>query len=85
MLNIDLDLLKVLCVLTDQITKQKISSLNGLQSFLSFFHIFLMKWNKAEQLQVQVLDIRKKLFSVEHPETLRSMGNLASTYFKKGI
>ena len=82
MLSIDLDLLKVLCVLTDQITKQKIS---GLQSFLSFFHIFLMKWNKAEQLQVQVLDIRKKLFSVEHPETLRSMGNLASTYFKKGI
>ena len=31
MLSIDLDLLKVLCVLTDQFTKQKISSLNGLE------------------------------------------------------
>ena len=31
MLSIDLDLFKLLCVLTDQITKQKISSLNGLE------------------------------------------------------
>ena len=31
MLRIDLDLLKVFCVLTDKFTKQKISSLNGLE------------------------------------------------------
>ena len=31
MLSIDLDLLKVFCVLTDKFTKQKISSLNGLE------------------------------------------------------
>jgi hypothetical protein len=38
------------------------------------------KWNEAEQLEVQVLDMRKKLLGAEHPDTLMSMGNLASTY-----
>src|SRR5277367_1890312 len=41
-------------------------------------------WKKAEQLQVQVMDMRKKLLGAEHPDTLSSMGNLASTYLNQG-
>ena len=37
--------------------------------------------NEAEQLQVQVLVIQKKLLDVEHPDTLQTIGNLAGTYW----
>jgi hypothetical protein len=37
------------------------------------------RWNEAEQLDVQVMDMRKKLLGAEHPDTLTSVGNLAST------
>ena len=37
-------------------------------------------WKHAEQLGLQVLDIRTKVLGAEHPHTLISMGNLASTY-----
>jgi Tetratricopeptide repeat len=40
--------------------------------------------NNAEQLQLQVMDMRKKLLGAEHPDTLTSMANLASTYWKQG-
>jgi len=37
------------------------------------------RWNEAEQLEVQVFDMRKKLLGAEqHQDTLISMGNLAS-------
>jgi hypothetical protein len=42
------------------------------------------KWNKAEQLEVEVLDMRKKLLGSEHLETLRSMADLATTYSNQG-
>ena len=42
------------------------------------------RWNEAEQLQVQVMDMRKKLLGAEHPDTLTSMANLASTYWQQG-
>jgi Tetratricopeptide repeat len=35
-------------------------------------------------LEVQVIDIRKKLLGEEHPDTLSSMENLASTYRNQG-
>jgi tetratricopeptide (TPR) repeat protein len=41
-------------------------------------------WNNAEQLEVQVLDMRKKLLGAEHPNTLRSMANLALIYRNQG-
>jgi hypothetical protein len=28
------------------------------------------RWNEAEQLEVQVMDMRKKLLGAEHPDTL---------------
>ena len=39
----------------------------------------------AEQLEVQVLDMSKKLLGAEHPETLRSMGNLAFIHKSKKL
>ena len=41
-------------------------------------------FNNAEQLDVQVMDMRKKLLGEEHPDTLTSMANLASTYRNQG-
>ena len=40
--------------------------------------------NSAEQLEVQVTDMRKKLLGTEHPDTLTSMANLARTYRNQG-
>ncbi|TGO25601.1 hypothetical protein BPAE_0076g00020 [Botrytis paeoniae] len=38
------------------------------------------QWNTAEQLEVQVMETRKKKFGVDHPDTLTSMANLAYTW-----
>ena len=38
----------------------------------------------AEQLNVQVMDMRKKLLGAEHPDTLSSMANLARIYWDQG-
>ena len=40
--------------------------------------------NEAEQLEIQVLDMRKTLLGAEHTDTLTSMTNLASTYCQQG-
>jgi hypothetical protein len=42
------------------------------------------RWNEAEKLEIQVIDMRKNLLGAEHPDTLTSMGNLANTYRKLG-
>ena len=41
-------------------------------------------WKNAEQLGVQVVNIRKKVLGAKHPNTLRAMGNLAATYLNQG-
>lgn len=38
------------------------------------------RWKKFEDLEVQVMEIRKKVLKVEHPDTLASMASLALTY-----
>ena len=35
---------------------------------------------EAEELKLQVMQTRKRVFGEEHPKTLTSMGNLAITY-----
>lgn len=35
-------------------------------------------------LEVQVMEARKKVPGLEHPDTLGSMANLASTYWNQG-
>ena len=42
------------------------------------------RWNEAEQLLIQVIDMRMKLLGPEHPETFKSMAILAITYRNQG-
>jgi tetratricopeptide (TPR) repeat protein len=39
---------------------------------------------EAEELEVQVIETRKKVLGAEHPDTLTSMANLASTFWNQG-
>ncbi|KAJ6144831.1 hypothetical protein N7470_008726 [Penicillium chermesinum] len=41
-------------------------------------------WKEAKKLEVQVMEISKTKLSVDHPDTLISMANLASIYTKQG-
>ena len=42
------------------------------------------RYEEAEELQMQVLQTRKRVLSDEHPSTLTSMNNLALTYSNQG-
>ncbi|KAI0388377.1 hypothetical protein F5Y17DRAFT_225994, partial [Xylariaceae sp. FL0594] len=42
------------------------------------------RYNEAEELFVQVMETRKRVLGAEHPSTLTSMANLASTYSNQG-
>jgi tetratricopeptide (TPR) repeat protein len=42
------------------------------------------RYDDAEELQEQVMQTRKRVLSDEHPDTLTSMANLASTYWNQG-
>ncbi|KAB8234347.1 purine and uridine phosphorylase [Aspergillus alliaceus] len=42
------------------------------------------RYNDAEELQVQVMETQKQVLGPEHPDTLTSMANLASTYWDQG-
>jgi hypothetical protein len=37
------------------------------------------RWKEAEELEVQVMETRKRVLGEEHPSTLTSMNNLAFT------
>ncbi|KAF8999620.1 hypothetical protein BDQ17DRAFT_1246375 [Cyathus striatus] len=45
---------------------------------------YLGEWKEAEELEVQVLEMRTRTLSQEHPHTLSSMANLANTYRNLG-
>ena len=51
-------------------------------------YIFVLReigdWKHAEQLEVQVFDMRKKVLGAEHPDTLKSMASLACIYSSQG-
>jgi hypothetical protein len=42
------------------------------------------RYKEAKELQVQVMETTKGVLGEEHPDTLTSMGNLASTYRNQG-
>ncbi|KAE8372665.1 violaceus kinesin [Aspergillus bertholletiae] len=42
------------------------------------------RWKEAEELEVQVLQLRKQVLGLEHPYTLTTMNNLASIYSNQG-
>jgi hypothetical protein len=41
-------------------------------------------WKEVEELEIQVMETRKKVLGAEHPDTLIAMGNLASTFRNQG-
>ena len=41
------------------------------------------RWTEAEELEVQVLELRKSTLEPEHPDTLISMGNLRVVFAKR--
>ena len=50
--------------------------------FALVFH-GVRSWNEAEKLEVQVMEARKERLGSDHPDTLQSMANLATTYRKQ--
>jgi tetratricopeptide (TPR) repeat protein len=42
------------------------------------------RYEEAKELQVQVMQTRKRVLGDEHPDTLTSMNDLVSTYWKQG-
>jgi hypothetical protein len=42
------------------------------------------RWKEAEELKVQVMEMKKKMLGAEHPSTLTSMANLAFTWKRQG-
>ncbi|KAK3947546.1 kinesin light chain [Pseudoneurospora amorphoporcata] len=42
------------------------------------------RWDEAEKLEVQVMETSKAKLGADHPDTLSSMGNLASTFWSQG-
>lgn len=42
------------------------------------------EWREAEEILVRVMETKKQMLGPEHPDTLASMNNLASTYFGQG-
>ena len=42
------------------------------------------RWKEAEELEVQVMETRKRVLGAEHPDTLTSMANLAFTWKRQG-
>jgi Tetratricopeptide repeat len=43
------------------------------------------RWKEAEELEVQVMETRKRVLGQEHPHTLMSMNNLALTWKDQGL
>jgi hypothetical protein len=43
------------------------------------------RWKEAEELEVQVMETRKRVLGQEHPDTLTSMGNLAVPRKTSGV
>jgi Tetratricopeptide repeat len=42
------------------------------------------RYTEAEKLVVQVIEVRKTVLGLEHPDTLASVNNLASIYWNQG-
>jgi hypothetical protein len=43
------------------------------------------RWNEAEELEVQVMEMRKRVLRKEHPNTSMTIGNLAFTLKSQAI
>jgi tetratricopeptide (TPR) repeat protein len=48
------------------------------------YFLYEGRWKEAEQYQIGAVKLRTEVLGEEHPDTLMSMGNLASTYRNQG-
>jgi Flp pilus assembly protein TadD len=53
-------------------------------SNLAVNYIYQGRLKEAEVLQVQLLELNKKVLGAEHPNTLGNMSNLAMSYTNQG-
>jgi hypothetical protein len=42
------------------------------------------RWKEADELEVQVMETKKKVLGLKHSDTLTSIANLASTLWNQG-
>ncbi|KAK3937548.1 hypothetical protein QBC46DRAFT_460804 [Diplogelasinospora grovesii] len=54
------------------------------ENYESFIRETLGRWEEAEELFVQVMETRKTKLGADHPDTLTSINNLASTLWNQG-
>ena len=59
------------------------SPMQACMTTLSSIYLWQKRWDKAEEVQLRLLDIRKRLHTEEHADTLLAMGDLASTYWNQ--
>ena len=53
--------------------------MTSIANLASIYHV-QGQWNKAEKLDMKMIEIRKKILDPEHSFTLTSMFNLTITY-----
>jgi hypothetical protein len=53
-------------------------------SNLALTYTYQGRWKEVEELEVQVMETRKRALAVEHPHTLTSMGKVVLTYMIYG-
>ena len=51
---------------------------------LAGYYLYVYKYSNAEALFSEVLEIRRRAFGPEHPDTLSTMNELARTYYDEG-
>lgn len=57
---------------------------SGLLSRASEFLHFSGRWKQKEHVDRRALDLRRETLGEKHPDTIRSMEDLASTYYQQG-
>jgi tetratricopeptide (TPR) repeat protein len=68
---------------SDFINKDEVNRLNLAWKFaMCLYHDG--RWNEAEVLFAQVMETRKRVLGAEHPSTLTSIANLATTFWNQG-
>jgi tetratricopeptide (TPR) repeat protein len=56
----------------------------GLLARMGIYYLYQGRSDEAEKLQVEVLKLRKNVQGEKHPDTIRAMANLASTWQQQG-
>jgi len=56
----------------------------GLLHCTAGFFLYQGRWKEAESLSLQAVEARNRVLGEEHPQTLHSISNLASTYRNQG-